>query len=319
MEIVLFSSLALAAFFMWLIIAKNRLAEPLLFCTILICSVLAITLELISAVGAVTLINIRIALIGVSLFCGTVTFYLQRQGAFSEEIPVTHHSTVSRSLTFDPDALILRRTLAASLLFIVLTATAVTALSSVPNNWDSMTYHLPRIEHWLQNRSLEFYPTSIIRQLERNILAEKLILVFRSVSGAYPVANMVQWLSFCGCILVVGSIARELGGSRSAQYLSSVMMSMLPMAILQSSSTQVDLVAAFFGVASVYFLLRVRVGRPYFLLYSAVLAAALAWHAKGTAAVYLSGFVAVYGGGLVLRAKSPDSGSTRRWQRLSHC
>jgi 4-amino-4-deoxy-L-arabinose transferase-like glycosyltransferase len=301
----LFGSLALAGFFVWLIIAKNRLAEPLLFCTILICSVLAIALELMSVVGAVTLTNIRFALIGAILVCSAITFYFRRHIVRSEQIPAADHLTVGASQLFNRDTLILQRILAASLLFIVLTVTAFVALWSVPNTWDSMTYHLPRIEHWLQNQSLEFYPTSITRQLDFNILAEELILAVRSVGEAYPIANMVQWLSFCGCILVVGGIARELKGTRSAQYLSSVMMATLPMAILQSSSTQNDLVVAFFSVASVYFLLRVRVGQSYCLLYGAILAAALAFHAKGIAAVFLSGFVVVYGGGLVLKAKSP--------------
>ena len=166
----LFGSLALATFFVWLIMAKNRLAEPLLFCTILMCSVLAIALELMSVVGAVALTNIRVALIGASLLCGTVTFNLRRQVA----IPVADHLTVGASQTFNRDALILRRILAASLLFIVLTVTAFTALSSVPNTWDSMTYHLPRIEHWLQNQSLGFYPTSITRQLEFSILSRRI-------------------------------------------------------------------------------------------------------------------------------------------------
>src|SRR3974377_2365850 len=228
----LIGSLALATFFVWLIMTKNRLVEPLLFCTILTVSVLAITFELMSSVGAITLTNIRIALMGRSLLCGVVTFYLRWQ----EEIPEADHVAVGASLTVDPDALIVRQILAALLLFIVLMATAFTALSSVPNSGDSMTVHLPRIEHWLQNRSLEFYPTSITRQLERYPLAGELILVFRSLIGAYPLANMVEWLSFCGCILVAGGIARELGGSRSAQYLSSVMVSTLPIAILQSSS-----------------------------------------------------------------------------------
>jgi fatty-acid desaturase len=33
-----------------------------------------------------------------------------------------------------------------------------------PNNWDSMTYHLPRIEHWLNDGNLSFYSTTISRQ-----------------------------------------------------------------------------------------------------------------------------------------------------------
>ena len=27
---------------------------------------------------------------------------------------------------------------------------------TAPNNWDSMTYHLPRVEHWLRNKSFTF-------------------------------------------------------------------------------------------------------------------------------------------------------------------
>jgi hypothetical protein len=324
----LLGSFALATFFVWLILAKNTLAEPLVFCSILTGSMLALMLECISFLGALTLTNVRVALIGSIIFCSALTFYFRRQVALSDEISTGEHSTTSVPLNsfscagasqrddLSPQsrqgasrvlALILQRLsfpLAGLLLFIVLTATAFTALSRVPNDWDSMTYHLPRIEHWLQNRSLEFYPTSITRQLESNILAEELILTVRSLSGAYPFANIVQWFSFCGCILIVGWITRELGGSRSAQCLSSVIMSTLPMAILQSSNAKNDLVVSFFSVASVYFLLRVRVDRAYSLLYGAVLAAALAFHTKGTAGVYLFGFATVYGGDLAFKARS---------------
>jgi ABC-type uncharacterized transport system permease subunit len=30
-----------------------------------------------------------------------------------------------------------------------------------PNNWDSMTYHMARIAHWVMNESIEPYPTHI--------------------------------------------------------------------------------------------------------------------------------------------------------------
>lgn len=39
------------------------------------------------------------------------------------------------------------------------------ALVTTPNNWDSMTYHLPRIVHWAQNRSVGHYATNSIRQI----------------------------------------------------------------------------------------------------------------------------------------------------------
>jgi hypothetical protein len=303
---VLFVSLAVAGFFVWLIIAKDSLLEPLLFGTVLMGSVFVIVLELMSFAGAFSLANIRIALITSILFSSAVTFFCRRQLTLSDASATKAAS--GSSLTFYVHkALIFSHVdvlLTGFVLFIVLSATLFVALSSIPNNYDSMTYHLPRIEHWLQNRSLEFYPTPITRQLYSGMLAEEFILALRSLSDKYSLANTVQWLAFCGCILVVTGIARELEGSHPAQYLSAVMMSTLPMAILQSSSTQTDLVVAFFSISSVYFLLRSRVSQSYQALYGAILAAGLAFHAKGTAAVFLSGFIALYGGPFLLKTSS---------------
>src|SRR6185369_10694518 len=46
----------------------------------------------------------------------------------------------------------------------ILCATLATALLYPPNTWDSMTYHMPRVMHWITNANIGFYPTANSRQ-----------------------------------------------------------------------------------------------------------------------------------------------------------
>jgi hypothetical protein len=122
------------------------------------------------------------------------------------------------------------------------------AASYPPNNWDSMTYHLPRVEHWLQNKSMSHYYTSNARQVTSAPFAEMLLLHLRAMAGNDGLANFVQWFSFLGAIIVVSKIACRLGLGKAGQVSASLFFCTLPMAILQSSSTQNDLVEAFWLV-----------------------------------------------------------------------
>jgi len=141
-------------------------------------------------------------------------------------------------------------------IFLVLVITGVTAIVAAPNNWDSMTYHLPRVMHWIQNQSVAHYPTHILRQLYQPPGSEFLILHFQILVGNDRFVNMVQWFSLLGSIITVSLIAAELGASRLGQILSGFITAVIPMAVLQSSSTQNDLIAGFWLSAAVYFLIR---------------------------------------------------------------
>ena len=77
----------------------------------------------------------------------------------------------------------------------MLLTTLATALISPPNNWDSMTYHMSRVEYWIQNKGIHFFTTNNPRQ---NVLApfsEFFILHFQILSGSDIFANLVQWIS----------------------------------------------------------------------------------------------------------------------------
>jgi hypothetical protein len=146
----------------------------------------------------------------------------------------------------------------------ILSAELVTALTAAPNNFDSMTYHLSRVEHWIQGRSVAHYPTNISRQLYLSPFAEFAILHLRLLSGSDRFAGLVQWSAGVGSIVGASLIAgRFMGGDASGRVdgetrgalIAAVFVATLPMGVLQSSSTKNDYVTAFWLVSFVYFML----------------------------------------------------------------
>ncbi|MGC9504488.1 ArnT family glycosyltransferase [Baaleninema sp.] len=138
---------------------------------------------------------------------------------------------------------------------IVATLAAI-ALIAPPNNWDSMTYHMGRVVHWIQNRSVAHYPTAITRQIYQGPFAGFTITQLQILSGGDRFANLLQWLAMVGSLFGVAAIARELGASLRGQILAVVICVTIPMGILQSSSTQTDYVGAFWMVCFAYYVLR---------------------------------------------------------------
>ncbi|WP_412541061.1 hypothetical protein R8Z50_00030 [Longispora sp. K20-0274] len=59
----------------------------------------------------------------------------------------------------------------------------VLAVAYPPNNFDSMTYHLPRIEHWVQQHTVEVFAVRIHRQVTYPPGAEYLMLHLRVLTG----------------------------------------------------------------------------------------------------------------------------------------
>lgn len=135
------------------------------------------------------------------------------------------------------------RLLAGTVTALVLVELLVAALAE-PNNFDSQTYHLPKIEHWVAQGSLEFWPTIIDRQIDIPPGAEYLLLHLRLFTGGDGLYNLVQWAAGVGCLLLSARITAQLGGGRRAQLLTAFLVGTTPMVVLQATSTQTDLVTA---------------------------------------------------------------------------
>ncbi|MFC1764926.1 glycosyltransferase family 39 protein [Planctomycetota bacterium] len=173
--------------------------------------------------------------------------------------------------------------------------TLLIGLVTPPNNWDAMTYHMSRVAHWLQQGHVGFYPTAIARQNYQMPLAEFAILHLQLLSGSDRFAHLVQWSAWCGCVLWVSLVARELGADRRKQLFAALLAATLPMGVLQACSTQNDLVTAFFCLGLAYYLIRLSKTQQWGFVLSAACCWGLALLTKGTACLYSTALIFTWG------------------------
>lgn len=176
---------------------------------------------------------------------------------------------------------------------IVLALVLLTAVVAAPNTFDSMTYHLSRVAHWQHNRSAAFYATAIPRQLYQLPGSEYLLAQPYILFGGDRWVNLVQWWALAGSTLGVSLLARRLGAGRRGQLVTALACVTLPMAVLQGSSTQCDLLTALWIVCALAFGARMAVtwSLPATLL--TALSVGLALLTKATAGLFLAPFAPV--------------------------
>ena len=170
------------------------------------------------------------------------------------------------------------------------------AVIAPPTNEDSMSYHMARVRHWIQQQSVAHYPTHITRQLFSNPWAEFTIAHLFLLTGTDRLANCVQWFSMVGSLAAVSLIASRLGADKRGEVLAAVVAGTIPMGILQASSTQNDYTAAFWLACFCYVLLRIRDapevdGPPWAWISCLGLSLGLAILTKGTAYLFAFPFL----------------------------
>lgn len=178
---------------------------------------------------------------------------------------------------------------------IIIVAVFASGILYPPNNWDSLCYHLPKVMHWASSGSVSFFPTPDSRQNFMAPLAEYTILHIYLLSGSDCFFFLVQWVSFfvfglSSCLMTV-----YLGGSHRLGLISMLLCLSLPMAILQGSSTQNDLVLASFVCSFATFMMRGSIDVKNGGYLWASIAMGLALMTKGTGYVYCAALGSVWG------------------------
>ena len=153
---------------------------------------------------------------------------------------------------------------------------------------DSMVYHLARVEHWIQNRSVAFFATHYLAQVEFTPLSEYNLAHLHLLSGTDRFDACMELLGGLVSIVGVSELTRLLGGSRSTQIAASVICATIPSGILLATSTDNDFFAAATGIGVLVILATFSLGSRWAYRCIALGAAlGLCYLAKSTMALLL--------------------------------
>ena len=121
----------------------------------------------------------------------------------------------------------------------------VRAFVSPPNTVDVLNYHLPRQVMWLQQGSLDFYPTINDRENMMPPLAEVIGVQFLAITGDDRWANLIGWAAYAGSAWMAGSLARLLGARRLLAAAAGLAVLLVPMSHHEAANAKNDLLAGF--------------------------------------------------------------------------
>ena len=126
---------------------------------------------------------------------------------------------------------------------IIVFISIVCARLTVPDNYDSMTYHLARVAHWINNKSVNYYFTLNLRQLVSPVLDEYFLLHIILLSGDDKCVNLLQSVSYIVSALYIYKVAKMRGCSSLVSVIGSILFMTAPIAFAESLTTQNDLFA----------------------------------------------------------------------------
>jgi hypothetical protein len=125
------------------------------------------------------------------------------------------------------------------------------ALTSPPNNWDSLTYHLPRVAQWAQEGGIQWIanaPTDRLNEFQP-IAEYELLFVFAALGNGALYA-LPQYAGQVAILIAAYGSSRRLGFSLTASAAAAFLFATFSLVALQAMTAQNDLVAASFPVVA---------------------------------------------------------------------
>ncbi len=171
---------------------------------------------------------------------------------------------------------------------------ASVVLFSAPHTWDNLAYRLARVGYFLQHGHLGYYDANYVQQVVVQKNCSLLILFSLVVSGRNEnLAQIWQFLAYLTAASCVFGISREIGQKRSAALLAAGVFALLTVCLMQSTTTQSDmLLAAFAGVVA-YALLVYRRGPRSAKLLIAALGFGMGWGVKASFSLFVPSFLLI--------------------------
>lgn len=144
-----------------------------------------------------------------------------------------------------------------NLVFIFLPASIfIQGFFSAPSTTDAMTYQILRTMYWLQEHTVH---QDFIRNTHDFMppFASYIFIHLYAIFNGDRFLFLSQWLAYVGSIVLASNIAKQLGADERVSQITSLFVATVPIAVLQASSTQADMVSAFLTLLLLHQVLRI--------------------------------------------------------------
>jgi len=200
-----------------------------------------------------------------------------------------------------------------AMLAILASITWIVAIAAIPNNQDSLSYHLSRLGYWIQQGNVAHYASHIERSISFSPFSEYVHLHTFLLSGSERYFQLLQWCSLAGILALVSMIIRLFSSSSAAWHTAALRIGLcfaatLPIVVLESMTTQNDLVVAFFILATAFFVFDYIQNNHLASLYLIPLCCASGMMTKGTFLFYALPFGSYL---LISMLRNPAAGARK--------